>query len=310
MTNGGGNDSPLKILVCYYDSYGMPYTDDGVMFPIQAGKAISDRDLHIQGDNELNGQPYDNISDKNPTYSELTALYWAWKNLKKLYPNVKYVGWTHYRRFFAFDKSKFFDDKIFMPTSAIKDYRVDAVKAVNILEAGKIIVAKKINFPTTICEYSRFHNSEDYRTLKKIIEEKFPDYYDAFMDVVARSNKLSLYCMFIMKYEDFTKYCEWLFAVMAELEKRIDYSNYPPYQKRVLAFMAERLMNVYMTKHKVKPEYLNVYFYGRKSEQEGRLGKLPGFLRDSLRCIWRGVKYFKRELVFRLGKSRFGGRLW
>lgn len=209
MTNGGGNDSHLKILVCYYDSYGMPYTDDGIMFPIQAGKAISDRDLHIQGDNELNGQPCDNISEKNPTYSELTALYWAWKNLKRLYPDVKYVGWSHYRRFFALDRSKFFADRIFMSTSAIKDYRVRVDKVINILEAGKIIITKKRIFPFPLyVQYSTIHYSDDYRALKKVIQEKFPDYYDTFANFMHNNNKLSLYCMFIMKYEDFEKYCE------------------------------------------------------------------------------------------------------
>lgn len=164
MTTADSHNSPLKILVCYYDSYGMPYTEDGVMLPIQAGKAISDRDLHIQGDNELNGQPCDNISDKNPTYSELTALYWAWKNLKKLYPDVKYVGWTHYRRFFAFHERRFFTDLIYQPTSNIKDYRADAVKAVNILEAGKIIVSRRINLQIPLyLQYSQWHYSDDYR---------------------------------------------------------------------------------------------------------------------------------------------------
>lgn len=52
--------------------------------------------------------------------------------------------------------------------------------------------------------------------------------------------------MFIMKYDDFEKYCEWSFAVMDEIEKQIDYSNYPPYQKRVFGFIAERLMNIYI----------------------------------------------------------------
>ena len=146
--------------------------------------------------------------------------------------------------------------------------------------------------------------------MREVIREKFPDYYEAFIDSMENSNKFLPCNMFIMKYDDFAKYCEWHFAVMAELEKRIDYSSYPMYQKRIFGFIAERLMNVYMTKHNVKPAYLNVYFYGEHNEREGRLGKWPRFLRDSLRFLRRIVSHFKRELIFRLGISRFGGRSW
>ncbi|WP_374938141.1 DUF4422 domain-containing protein, partial [Lactobacillus amylovorus] len=49
-----------------------------------------------------------NISAKNPNYNELTAVYWAWKNLK----NVDAVGLVHYRRLF-------FDSKPYKLNNAI-----------------------------------------------------------------------------------------------------------------------------------------------------------------------------------------------
>lgn len=63
--------------------------------PIHVGRAISkctDDMHHMIGDDTG-----DNISDKNPMYCEVTAQYWAWKNLK----DVEYIGLCHYRRYFG-----------------------------------------------------------------------------------------------------------------------------------------------------------------------------------------------------------------
>lgn len=277
----------------------MPYTDDGIMFPIQAGKSLADYDLHIQGDNELNGQPCDNISDKNPYYSELTALYWAWKNLRKLYPDVKYVGWPHYRRFFAFNERKLLTDVINMPTNAIKDYRVDADKVIKILESGRIIAVKPSVLQVPVyMQFCRYHHSPDYRALRKVIKEKFPDYYESFRHFFTRNNKISLYCMFIMKWEDFEKYCEWLFAVLSEVEPLIPYQFYDDYQKRVFAFMTERLLNVYILKNKLKPEYFNIYFYDDKARPSTLLRKKRCFVRKLLSLL-------KIKLIFWLINLKF-----
>ena len=253
----------LKILVCYHKPYTMPPLDDGILLPIQVRKALTDIDLHIQGDNELNGQPCDNISHKHDYYTELTGIYWAWKNLRKLYPDVKYVGWSHYRRFFAFDEQKYFATFIHKQESAIRNYRVNAEKVIKILESGRIIVHKRLVFPCTIgLQFCACHSSSDYRLVEATIKEKFPDYYDDFQYVMNNNNKLTSCCMFIMKYEDFEKYCEWLFSVLTEIEPVIisRYSNIP--QNRVLGFIAERLMDVYIRKNRIRTKHLNVYFYG------------------------------------------------
>ena len=60
--------------------------------PVHVGRALyPDKEFGYQSDAEG-----DNISIKNPYFCELTALYWAWKNLK-----ADYVGLAHYRRHFS-----------------------------------------------------------------------------------------------------------------------------------------------------------------------------------------------------------------
>ena len=83
----------IKILIAAHKKSDFPADD--VYLPVQVGKELHpDVDLGIQPDNVG-----DNISAKNPYYSELTAIYWAWKNL-----NADYVGLAHYRRHFSLNK--------------------------------------------------------------------------------------------------------------------------------------------------------------------------------------------------------------
>ena len=286
--NSRTRNSALKILVCYHKPYTMPPNDDGIFFPIQCGKTLTDTDLHIQGDNELNGQPCDNISSKNPSYSELTALYWAWKNLKKLYPDVQYVGLCHYRRFFAFDEKEFLNPDILKPEDDILKYRLNAEKIFRILESGRSILVKKYTFSYSVAiHYCMCHFSGNYGTLKDIIREKYPEYFDEFVDVMERNNKLFARNMFIMNWKDFEKYCEWLFSILFEVDERIHYQEYGTYQMRVPAFMAERLFNVYVRKNKIRAKYLNIYFYDKETKvKRSRRRKFLAYI-NRLFCVSR-----------------------
>ena len=84
----------FKILVVHHKKDKV-YKDD-IYTPIHAGKSLSNLELDMIGDDT----GY-NISEKNPYYCELTALYWAWKNLH----DIDYLGLCHYRRYFDFSTS-------------------------------------------------------------------------------------------------------------------------------------------------------------------------------------------------------------
>ena len=79
----------IKILVAMHKAYSLPGED--IYAPIQVGG------VRIPGmENALRDDTGENISAKNKYYCEMTALYWAWKNL-----DADCIGLVHYRRYFA-----------------------------------------------------------------------------------------------------------------------------------------------------------------------------------------------------------------
>jgi len=108
------------------------------------------------------------------------------------------------------------------------------------------------------------HNPDDYFLLKAVMHEMYPEYDESLVDFFESNNNASLYCCFISKYDLFDKYFEWLFPLLFEMEKRIDISRYDTYNKRVIAFLAERLLNVYVRHNKLRVCHESVYLISGK----------------------------------------------
>ena len=49
-----------------------------------------------------------------------------------------------------------------------------------------------------------------------------------------------------MRRDLLNSYCEWLFAVLFELENRLDISDYSTNDRRVFGFVSERLLDVWL----------------------------------------------------------------
>lgn len=230
----------VKILVCCHKQDIMA-TQEPFM-PIQVGKALSDVDLGIQGDDTG-----DNISEKNRSYCELTGLYWAWKNLK----DVDVIGMCHYRRYFDFHgqvhpvryNEVIPTDKFNTLDLSIPENIIEKVKG-----GGKVIIGKPRYYGYSVClDYCRCHYSEDFRTLQAYMKETQPEHIRrAFRHVMHRTNGLPPANMFIMPFEMFDRYCQWIFSVLGGMEERIDISHYTPSQARIWGYMAERLFNVWL----------------------------------------------------------------
>lgn len=221
------------ILIATHKQYEFP--ENEIYQPIQVGKLLSTQDLKITGDNTG-----EHISAKNRTFCELTALYWAWKNHR--FQTMEYVGLVHYRRYFAGN------------TVSIKDkYILGEKEIAKLLKNADCIVPKKRNYyiETVYAHYANAHHIEDLERVKEVILAKNPAYLTAY-DQLMNGKTLHLFNMFIMRKELCEQYCEWLFPILFELEKKIDISNYSNYQQRIFGFIAERLFNVWLIHNKIK----------------------------------------------------------
>lgn len=223
--------SKMKILIATHKAYEFP--NDNCYLPIQVGKTNAELDLGILGDNTN-----EHISERNKTFCELTALYWAWKNLS----NYDYIGLVHYRRYFSGSKIEIKGKKIASQDELLAD-----------LAAYDVVVAKKRNYyiESVYNHYKNAHFVKDLDKTKEIVEQFFPDYLPAFNQVM-ENKTLHLFNMFVMSKPYFKQYCVWLFDILFKLESQIDISSYDDYQKRVFGFLAERLFNVWLVKNKLE----------------------------------------------------------
>ena len=293
--------SKIRILICCHKQYQLPPNPKEIFLPIQVGASIAETKLNMQGDDNIGGFPCENISAKNKNYCELTAMYWAWKNIKKLYPDLQYIGLCHYRRYFSFNKRNYFDDAIIIPESKVKKYSLNVQKLEEYLKKYDCIIPQKRVYPYSLeIDYSVNHQSEDLRTLNRLVHDLSSDYNYAYNDVIIQNNKLSHYNMFIMSWENFNSYCTWLFKILGQAEKNIDISSYNSIQARIWGYMAERLFNVWLYKNKLKIKYLNIIkFDNAKSDSHLRQFKklVKNTLAFNIATKPLGLGRFKKKLL-------------
>lgn len=254
------NSPSVKILLCHHKQ--TPYIKNECFVPIHVGKAISKTTL----DYCIGDDTGDNISAKNKSWCELTALYWAWKNL-----DADYYGLMHYRRFLHFkenDNNVYIINKI--SKTEINDGGWNSENVKKLCSKYDIITAPIWNIHPVGANhhlmnaydfYAKEHYSKDFDVVIEIIKEKYPQFYFALLDTLT-----SKQCFFgniaIMKKEYFHEYCDFLFGVLSEAEKKIDISSYNSYQYRIWGFIAERLTNCYVTYAKIQNPKLKLTTLG------------------------------------------------
>ena len=245
--------------------------------------ALPDYCRKIQVNAERNGQwenylhdndNPDNISLKNPDYCELTALYSMWKNCE-----ADIQGLMHYRRFLSTQTRPLSKET---PMYAISENEVinNAITRQRIIDELKtsdiIRVTPAESEYLNIGEiFSMYCKRENIRDVGEIIRKYYPDYLQAFLDVV-NGNKFSQGNIFIANRSFVNNYCEWLFGILAKTEE-FDRVMPPRFQ----GYLSEFLINVYIHKHNFSCKYFCLAYVKNESPKIRLLRKIPGLVKFS-----------------------------
>ena len=198
---------------------------DDVYTPIHVGRAISkykDEMADMIGDDTG-----DNISEKNSSYSEMTAHYWIWKNVH----DVEFVGLCHYRRLFGIDITSENIEQIMRGYDVMMvnpDYQIDSVYS---------------------C-FVKFIGGENMTIASQVIKKLCPEYYEGLIRL-GDDVKYHPYNMLICKKEIYDRYAEWIFPILMECERYIKptpYSN----ANRVIGYVGEMITQLYFIHNHLK----------------------------------------------------------
>lgn len=281
----------IKILISCHKDTG--YIKSDIWQPIQLGS----ENAAVQLPNMLHDNVGENISKLNPMYCELTAQYWAWKNL-----DADYYGFCHYRRYFSFADEHYLEDAYgnvvekYLDDSTINKYKLDDETVQQTVEKYDVITTTRKNlhkmpgrFKSVSDQYERapLLHGKDLQVMLEIIDEKYPEYSKA-AHKHCDGNVTSFCNMYILKKEIFFDYCQWMFGVLEEFCKRVDMSCYSTEALRTPGHLSERLFGIYYlhlleNNPNLRTKELQCVFYENTEKHEVLL---PAFEHNSIPVVF------------------------
>lgn len=203
----------IKILVAQHKEAEVFHNE--VYIPIHVGKALSKTELGILCDDTG-----DNISHLNPYFCELTAQYWAWKNMH----DVEYIGLCHYRRYFK------------------TEFTMENVE--QLMDGADIVLAKSIFFSENLySNLSRDLVPEDILAFFLYMKGRFQNDQDV-INFLINCNHFNPCNMFVCKKSLFDEFCQWQFSILFDLFEILPKSPYVR-EQRLMGYLAELLLPMY-----------------------------------------------------------------
>lgn len=222
-------NNKISIYVACHKPFAIPFVNSTLKY-IEVGAV-----LHTNHFLELLDSIGDNISNKNLSYNELTALYWAWKNDNE--SEIK--GLCHYRRYFVNEKM------LLTPRDIIELLRTNDY-------IGYKCGPFSINCRERIGTSQSALRKKDVSVVRQIILGLYGEVYSTAFDKILNRKENFLCNMFIAKAEVFDAYCQFLFSVLEKLEQRINYYELIGQQKRIFGLWGEYLFDVFVEANGLK----------------------------------------------------------
>ena len=242
----------IKILVSCHKAVVYPKSD--LFLPVHVGAAGKTPLVGMQPDDE--GA---NISDRNFTYSELTAQYWAWKNL-----DADYVGLCHYRRYFCFDGLRHRSndhaqiEDACLSARSIERYHIDDEQVIrSVVESNDLVCAPEWSVlgaptPDGTKRTVRAHmvgygllTDADVDELVRLCRELRPAYAEDLARYLDGSRYLGYNC-FIMRHELFDRLCDFEFPILQEFDRAFCYEGLTANRRRICGYLGEILFSAFV----------------------------------------------------------------
>lgn len=216
----------IRVAVAAHKPYWMP--SDPMYVPVQVGSA---------GKGSIEGYERDDsgdsISSDNPRYCELTALWWAWRNL-----GADYLGLAHYRRQFAGGGER---------------GTLTSAEARKLLGRAPLVLPARRRYyiETVRGHYAHTFDGSQLDLLRGALEDLSPECLPEF-DRHMRERSAHIYNMVIARRDVLDGYLSWLFPILRAVEARIDFTGMTPFEARCMGRLSERLEDVWVAHEGVR----------------------------------------------------------
>ncbi len=259
----------IRIYSFYYKPTAIPVENE-LYKPVMVGNALNPPQSDMEGDDTGIS-----ISEKNRYYSELTGIYWVWKNT-----NQDITGCCHYRRYFNASDTEPVDYRLkrsfyylaglwkkrygLIYTNNIRRFRNKILgknEIIQILQNYDGILPQKRKLRYTVEEhYRRYHNFTDLGIISQVLSKNHPDYLDAYNRML-KGRGLYANNMFVLPAKHYDRFMEWWFSVLFEIEHAISVDDYKGYQQRVMGFIAERMLTTWFLHENLNIKELPVIYF-------------------------------------------------
>ena len=227
----------IKLFVCCHQRVKVP--NHPLLYPLQVGAALANE--HYDG--FLHDDTGDNISKKNRSYCELTAQYWAWKNIQ-----ADYFGFFHYRRYLYPDTKAKLPYRIEKEPSKLLLDKLKYEEFPDLISKYDLIIPKGEDMHIPVREHyasAPYHWRRDLDLAEQIVCENSPemakDLKQYFSSTVCYFGNI-----YIMQCQVFWDYCGWLFPILEKFDRLANTTRYSAQEQRVDGYLAERLLGVYL----------------------------------------------------------------